>query len=52
MKYGITLGYVSKLKAFETLKGIEFVNNELKNTLKKEFNLIEVSSAVVADKIV
>lgn len=52
MKYGITLGYVSKLKELETLKGIEFVNSELKNTLKKEFNLIEVSSAVVADKVV
>ncbi|AOG59974.1 asparagine synthetase AsnA [Spiroplasma helicoides] len=50
MKYGITLGYVSKLNSFETVKGIELIKNKIKSQLKKNFGLIEVSSAVVTDK--
>ncbi|AHI52361.1 class-II aminoacyl-tRNA synthetase family protein [Spiroplasma culicicola] len=50
MKYGITLGYVSKLNQIDTLKGIEKAKSELKKVIKKEYKLIEVSSAIVTEK--
>jgi len=51
MKYGITLGYTSKLNELETIEGIEFVTNELESRLKLDFDLIKVRSGLVTDKI-
>ncbi len=50
MKYGITLGYTSKLNELETIEGIEFVTNELESRLKLDFDLIKVRSGLVTDK--
>lgn len=50
MKYGITLGYNSKLTPTETIEGIDFVGTKLREALKKEFKLLQVPSAVITDK--
>ncbi|QEH61219.1 aspartate--ammonia ligase [Spiroplasma chinense] len=50
MKYGISLGYTSKLNLKETVEAISVTKNLLKESLKKNFNLIEVGSSIVTEK--
>ncbi|AGR40716.1 class-II aminoacyl-tRNA synthetase family protein [Spiroplasma taiwanense] len=50
MKFGITLGYVSKLNIGETIEGIEIINELLNSNLKKQFSLISVKSGLVTNK--
>ncbi|QHX36272.1 hypothetical protein [Spiroplasma sp. BIUS-1] len=50
MKYGIALGYVSKLNFQETIEGIEFIKENLFSELKSKFALLNVSSGLVTNK--
>ncbi|WP_338985133.1 hypothetical protein [Spiroplasma endosymbiont of Diplazon laetatorius] len=50
MKYGIALGYVSKLNFQETIEGIEFIKEEIFSSLKDKFDLLNVSSGLVTNK--
>ncbi|AKU79264.1 hypothetical protein [Spiroplasma turonicum] len=50
MKYGIVLGYVSKLNFKETLKAIELIKDSLFFDVRSKFKLIAVDSTIVTDK--
>ncbi|AUM62272.1 hypothetical protein [Spiroplasma monobiae] len=50
MKYGIALGYVSKLNFQETIQGIEYIKENTFKALKEKFNLLNVSSGIVTNK--
>ncbi|QGS51386.1 hypothetical protein [Spiroplasma tabanidicola] len=50
MKFGIALGYVSKLSLLETIQGMEQIKKKIKESLKVKFSLIEVNSSIVTDK--
>ncbi|ALD65929.1 class-II aminoacyl-tRNA synthetase family protein [Spiroplasma cantharicola] len=52
MKYGIALGYVSKLNFKDTIKGIEFIKENIFFSLKNKFNLLNTSSALITNKAV
>ncbi|WP_338969846.1 asparagine synthetase AsnA [Spiroplasma endosymbiont of Labia minor] len=50
MRYGIELGYKSKLTTRETIEGLSIIKENFSDELKKHFNLISVEAAVVTDK--
>ncbi|WP_342275402.1 hypothetical protein [Spiroplasma endosymbiont of Cantharis lateralis] len=52
MKYGIALGYVSKLNFKDTIEGIEFIKENIFSSLKNKFNLLNMSSALITNKSV
>ncbi|WP_339034181.1 hypothetical protein [Spiroplasma endosymbiont of Cantharis rufa] len=52
MKYGIALGYVSKLNFKDTIVGIEFIKENIFSSLKNKFNLLNMSSGLITNKSV
>ncbi|WP_342258720.1 hypothetical protein [Spiroplasma endosymbiont of Dioctria linearis] len=52
MKYGIALGYVSKLNFKDTIEGIEFIKENIFSSLKSKFNLLNMSSGLITNKSV
>ncbi|ASP27793.1 asparagine synthetase AsnA [Spiroplasma corruscae] len=50
MKFGIVLGYVSKLNFKDTLKAIELIKDSLFLGIKNKFKLISVDSGIVTNK--
>ncbi|WP_339029938.1 hypothetical protein [Spiroplasma endosymbiont of Cantharis nigra] len=52
MKYGIALGYVSKLNFKDTIEGIEFIKENIFSSLKGKFNLLNMSSGLITNKSV
>ncbi|WP_339020933.1 asparagine synthetase AsnA [Spiroplasma endosymbiont of Atherix ibis] len=52
MKYGIDLGYVSKLNFQETIEVIEYIKENIFSSLKKKFNLINISSGLITNKYI
>ncbi|QBQ07220.1 asparagine synthetase AsnA [Spiroplasma gladiatoris] len=50
MKFGIALGYVSKLSLLKTIEGMGQIKRKIKESVKRKFNLLEVNSAIVTDK--
>ncbi|AGR41723.1 asparagine synthetase AsnA [Spiroplasma diminutum] len=52
MKYGIALGYVSKLNFQETVEGIEYIKENIFSSLKNKFELLNVTSGLITNKYV
>ncbi|WP_339022789.1 hypothetical protein [Spiroplasma endosymbiont of Crioceris asparagi] len=50
MKYGMRVGYVSKLNNRETIKAINEIKNYLYSELKSKYNLVEFQAALATDK--
>ncbi|AHI53431.1 asparagine synthetase AsnA [Spiroplasma sabaudiense Ar-1343] len=50
MKYGISLGYSSKLDKLETIKGISEIKKKLKTKLIEKNLLLEINPAIVTNK--